>query len=64
MSKTYVVVGASSGLGQETARVLAREHRVIVCGRDPERLIDAVPGAKSAIRVDLTDLRDVERAGF
>jgi NAD(P)-dependent dehydrogenase (short-subunit alcohol dehydrogenase family) len=64
MSKTYVVVGASTGLGQETARILARANRVIVCGRDVERVIGAVPGAKSAVRVDLTDLRDVERAAF
>src|SRR5262245_12076779 len=64
MSKTYVVIGASTGLGQETARALARANRVIVCGRDVERLIGAVPDAKSAVRVDLTDLRDVERAAF
>jgi NAD(P)-dependent dehydrogenase (short-subunit alcohol dehydrogenase family) len=61
MTRTFVVVGASTGLGRETARALARDHRVIVAGRDVEVLRARVPGAHDAMRVDLADLRDVAR---
>ncbi len=54
--KRAVVGGSSSGLGLGTARALAAEGcRVVVCGRDPERLeaaVVTVPGAV-AIRADL-----------
>ncbi len=59
-TRTFVVVGASTGLGRAAARQLAREHRVIVAGRDVERTRSAVPGAE-CVRVDLTDLADVAR---
>lgn len=59
-TRTFVVVGASSGLGRAAARELAREHRVIVAGRDVERTKAAVPGAE-CVRVDLADLADVAR---
>jgi NAD(P)-dependent dehydrogenase (short-subunit alcohol dehydrogenase family) len=61
MARTFVVVGASTGLGRETARALVRSHRVIVAGRDVERTRAAVPGAHAALRVDLADLGDVAR---
>jgi len=61
MARTFVVVGASTGLGRATARTLARTHRVIVAGRDPVATRDAVPGAHAALRVDLADLGDVAR---
>ncbi len=61
MAKTFVVVGASTGLGRETARILAREHRVIVAGRDVARTHTAVPGAHAAVRVNLAELGDVAR---
>jgi NAD(P)-dependent dehydrogenase (short-subunit alcohol dehydrogenase family) len=61
MARTFVVVGASTGLGRETARRLARDHRVIVAGRDVERTRAAVPGSAMALRVDLADLGDVAR---
>ena len=61
MARTFVIVGASTGLGRETARALAREHRVIVAGRDVERTRAAVPDAHAVARVDLTDLGDVAR---
>jgi len=61
MASTFVVVGASTGLGRAAARALAREHRVVVAGRDLERTRAAVPGAHVALRVDLADLGDVAR---
>jgi NAD(P)-dependent dehydrogenase (short-subunit alcohol dehydrogenase family) len=60
-TKQYVVVGASTGLGRAAARRLAREHRVIVAGRDLDRTRGAVPEASEAMRVDLTSLADVAR---
>jgi len=60
-TKKFVVVGASTGLGRAAARGLAREHRVIVAGRDVERTRAAVPDAAHALRVDLTSLADVRR---
>ena len=62
MTRTFVVVGASTGLGRAAARELAREHRVIACGRDVTRMRAAVPGAE-VLRVDLTELADVARLG-
>jgi len=61
MTRTFVVVGASTGLGREAARALARSHRVIVAGRDVEATRAAVPAAHAALRVDLADLGDVRR---
>jgi len=61
MSKTIVIVGASSGLGRAAARELARGQRVIVCGRDVERTRAAVPGAAEVVRVDLASLADAQR---
>jgi NAD(P)-dependent dehydrogenase (short-subunit alcohol dehydrogenase family) len=58
---TYVIVGASTGLGRATARILVRDHRVIIAGRDVEQLRAAVPGAAEALRVDLRDLGDARR---
>src|SRR5262245_2985420 len=64
MSRTYVIVGASTGLGRAAARALGRAApscRVIVAGRDTDRLRAAVPGAHAVLRVDLAELSDVER---
>jgi NADP-dependent 3-hydroxy acid dehydrogenase YdfG len=51
-----LITGASSGMGREIARELARTHRIIAVGRDAQRL-DAVAretGAE-AWRLDVTD---------
>lgn len=61
MTKTFLIVGASTGLGRATARALARDHHVIVAGRDLERTQAAVPGATRVLRVELADLADVRR---
>jgi NAD(P)-dependent dehydrogenase (short-subunit alcohol dehydrogenase family) len=61
MTRTFVIVGASTGLGRATARRLARDAKVIVGGRDVERTRAAVPGAAATLRVDLADLADVRR---
>jgi short-subunit dehydrogenase len=56
-----VVTGASSGLGEATARLLAAEHnaRVVLVARREDRLqalADELPGA-TYVAVDLTDPR-------
>ncbi len=63
MTKTYVIVGASTGLGRATARKLAADpsHRVIVAGRDVARTRAAVPGVADVLGVDLSDLAGTVR---
>jgi NAD(P)-dependent dehydrogenase (short-subunit alcohol dehydrogenase family) len=61
--RPLVVVGASTGLGRATARLLAADHPVIVAGRDAARTHAAVPAAAHAVAVDLTSLADVRRCG-
>jgi NAD(P)-dependent dehydrogenase (short-subunit alcohol dehydrogenase family) len=59
LGQTVVVIGGSSGMGLETAR-LARAHgaEVVLVARDPQRLQDAAQqvGARSTAAFDATDL--------
>ena len=61
--RVAVVTGASSGIGAETARVLARAGaRVVAVGRDEDRLgqtvgdIEAAGGEAIAVAVDLAEV--------
>ncbi len=69
--KVYVITGASSGLGRESARALAAAGaHVILAGRNREALSETarwigagVPGARtSAVHLDLTALGSVRAA--
>lgn len=69
--RTFVVTGASSGLGLENARALARRHaHVVLATRDPERtaiattrILRAVPEASlEHLPLDLADLASVRGA--
>ncbi|MDP3659191.1 SDR family NAD(P)-dependent oxidoreductase [Phenylobacterium sp.] len=56
--KTVVVTGASSGLGTETARVLAQAGaKIIAAVRSPERAKAALAGVKN-VQIEQLDLAD------
>jgi NAD(P)-dependent dehydrogenase (short-subunit alcohol dehydrogenase family) len=61
--RTVIVTGANSGLGAETARVLAGAGaKVIMACRDPERaqlVADTIDGDTEVRRLDLADLSSV-----
>jgi short-subunit dehydrogenase len=65
--RTAIVTGASSGIGKETARELARRRaNVVLASRTEERLeaiaseLSDLPGRRVAVAVDVTDRLAVE----
>ncbi len=64
--RTVLVTGANSGLGLETARVLAGRGATVLMGcRDPERgrrALERVGGSAALVILDLADLASVRRA--
>ncbi|MCI9889467.1 SDR family NAD(P)-dependent oxidoreductase [Micrococcales bacterium 31B] len=61
--KTVVITGASSGIGEHTARVLARRGaRVIAVGRNPERTLALEPAlGTQPLLADFVRLDEVRR---
>ncbi len=62
--RVCIVTGSTGGIGLETARLLAAEGaRVVVCGRDHDRLVQArhETGAARGIRCDLAEPGEPER---
>src|SRR4051794_16065743 len=68
--KVVVVTGASTGIGREIARGLARQgHTVVMVSRDPGRATTALEQVKASapdaevhsIPADLSQLKDVRR---
>jgi NAD(P)-dependent dehydrogenase (short-subunit alcohol dehydrogenase family) len=66
--KAYIVTGPTSGIGRETALVLAKHGTVILAGRDPAKLeevrkiIARKGGHAVSVVCDLSDLASVKRA--
>jgi NAD(P)-dependent dehydrogenase (short-subunit alcohol dehydrogenase family) len=55
--KTYVVTGASAGIGRETAQALARDgHRVLMVSRDPARAAAALEQVKAQATGEVASL--------
>src|SRR5690349_8547374 len=62
---TALVTGASSGLGQETARALAAVGAdVVVAGRDPGKLADAVVAIRERVPDARLEVAEVDLASL
>lgn len=58
-----LVTGATSGIGEHTARALAKDgHRVFATGRSPEKLERLRRDGLETLRLDVADPRSVEEA--
>ena len=60
--RTVLITGASSGIGQATARILAPNYRLILCGRRQNRLDELAQELASTTEVTTLnfDVRDKE----
>lgn len=62
--RTVLVTGGGSGIGLATAFAFAGQgHRIVVCGRDPARLAEALPSLGPdavTISMDVSDDRSVD----
>ncbi|MEY3018083.1 MAG: hypothetical protein RL336_1218 [Pseudomonadota bacterium] len=58
--KTILITGAASGIGLQLVKDYAKEHRVIACGRDAEKLARALGNTPCEQRCfDITDRESV-----
>lgn len=63
-NQTVLITGGGSGIGLELARqLIARENKVIICGRSEERLLQAQAALPSLewFRCDLAQMEDCRR---
>lgn len=58
-----LIIGGSAGIGYEIAKLLSQNNKVIITGRNRQRLIDAAATLKNttAIVSDVSDAEDVEQ---
>ncbi|GAB3162285.1 SDR family oxidoreductase [Myceligenerans halotolerans] len=62
MNQTAIITGGAGGMGLATARILGRDHRVVIADVDQKRLDDAVEqlsGDVAAVRCDITSRESV-----
>lgn len=66
MEKICVITGGGSGMGLETARLMGKDHYIIICGRTMKKLEKAVDDLKAegieaeAFLCDVSDYESVE----
>jgi NAD(P)-dependent dehydrogenase (short-subunit alcohol dehydrogenase family) len=66
MNQTAIVTGGAGGMGLATARILGRDHRVVIADVDQQRLDDAVAQLSKddidavSVRCDITSRHSVE----
>lgn len=53
-----LITGATSGIGEATARLLSKNHRLIICGRRTERLESLQKELDTETRILTFDVRD------
>lgn len=70
MPKVCVITGGGSGMGFETARLMGKDHDIIICGRNVNKLENAVLELKAegveieAFPCDVSEYASVEKLAF